>query len=57
MCLPVEVEMFCTQLQVLLVAVFSSALLAQVSGAPRRDMLAELLRADLANDKVSPLET
>lgn len=43
-----------SQIQVLLVAVFSPVLLVQVSGAPRRDMLVELLRADLANDKVSP---
>lgn len=41
------------QVQVLLVALFSSVLLVQVSSAPRRDMLTETLRADLANDKVS----
>lgn len=50
-----EVEMLCSQLQVLLVALFSSVLLVQVSGAPHRDMLTEILRADLANDKVSNL--
>lgn len=37
--------------QVLLVALLSSVLLGQVSGAPRRDMLT--LRADLSSDKVS----
>lgn len=41
------------QVQVLLVALFSSVLLVRVSSAPRRDMLTETLRADLANDKVS----
>lgn len=45
--------MLCPQVQVLLVALFSSVLLVQVSSAPRRDMLTETLRADLANDKVS----
>ncbi|XP_051285047.1 somatostatin-1A [Dicentrarchus labrax] len=40
-----------SQVQVLLVALFSSVLLVQVSGAPHRDMLTETLRADLANDK------
>lgn len=35
--------------QVLLVALLSSVLLGQVSGAPRRDMLT--LRADLSSDK------
>ncbi|XP_036967531.1 somatostatin-1A [Acanthopagrus latus] len=39
------------QVQVLLVALFSSVLLVRVSSAPRRDMLTETLRADLANDK------
>ncbi|XP_041821431.1 somatostatin-1A [Chelmon rostratus] len=39
------------QVQVLLVALFSSVLLVQVSGSPRRDMLTETLRADLADDK------
>ncbi|XP_076581491.1 somatostatin-1A [Chaetodon auriga] len=39
------------QVQVLLVVVFSSVLLVEVSGSPRRDMLTETLRADLANDK------
>ncbi|KAK5848314.1 hypothetical protein PBY51_005939 [Eleginops maclovinus] len=38
-----------SQVQILLVALFSSGLLVQVGGAPRRDMLA--LRADLATDK------
>ncbi|XP_029310825.1 somatostatin-1A [Cottoperca gobio] len=38
-----------SQVQVLLVALFSSVLQVQVSCAPRRDMLT--LRADLANDK------
>lgn len=47
-----EVEMLCSQVQVLLVALFSSVLLAQVSGTPRRDTLTEMLRADLSNDKV-----
>lgn len=41
-----------SQVKVLLVA-FSSVLLVQVSGAPRRDTLTETLRTDLANDKVS----
>lgn len=50
-----EVEMLCSQVQVLLVALFSSVLLAQVSGTPRRDTLTEMMRADLANDKVSNL--
>ncbi|XP_071388134.1 somatostatin-1A [Centroberyx affinis] len=40
-----------SQLQVLLVALLSSVLLVRVSGAPRRDMLTEMLRADLAKDK------
>ncbi|XP_038586360.1 somatostatin-1A [Micropterus salmoides] len=40
-----------SHVQVLLVALFSSVLLVQVSGAPRRDMLTETLRADLENDK------
>ncbi|XP_040887298.1 somatostatin-1A [Toxotes jaculatrix] len=40
-----------SQVRVLLVALFSSVLLVQVSGAPRRNMLTESLRADLANDK------
>ncbi|XP_064185003.1 somatostatin-1A isoform X3 [Anguilla rostrata] len=35
------------QLQVLLVALSASVLLAQVNGAPQRDMLAELLRTDV----------
>ncbi|XP_035267422.1 somatostatin-1A isoform X5 [Anguilla rostrata] len=34
-------------LQVLLVALSASVLLAQVNGAPQRDMLAELLRTDV----------
>lgn len=42
-----------SQVQVLLVALFSSVLLVQVSGAPHRDMLTETLNADLTNDKVS----
>ncbi|XP_070786127.1 somatostatin-1A [Enoplosus armatus] len=37
--------------QLLLVALFSSVLLVQVSGDLRRDMLTETLRADLSNDK------
>lgn len=37
---------------VLLVALFSSVLLVQVSGTTRRDMLTKILRSDLANDKV-----
>ncbi|XP_022616454.1 somatostatin-1-like [Seriola dumerili] len=40
-----------SQVQVLLVALSSSVLLVQVSGAPRRDMQTEILRADFANDK------
>ncbi|KAI3376397.1 hypothetical protein L3Q82_016877 [Scortum barcoo] len=43
--------MLCSQVQVLLVILFSSVLLVQVSSAPRRDMLTEALRAELANDK------
>nr|XP_046237644.1 somatostatin-1A isoform X1 [Scatophagus argus] len=43
--------MLCSQVQLLLVALFSSVLLVQVSGVPRRDMLTETLRADLASDK------
>uniref|UniRef100_A0A3B4VDF6 Somatostatin-1-like n=1 Tax=Seriola dumerili TaxID=41447 RepID=A0A3B4VDF6_SERDU len=35
-----------SQVQVLLVALSSSVLLVQVSGAPRRDMQTEILRAD-----------
>lgn len=46
-----EVEMLRSQVQVVLVALFSSVLLVQVNGAPSRDMLT--LRADLVNDKVS----
>lgn len=46
-------EMLLSQVQLLLVVLFSSVLLVQVSGAPRRDMLTETLRADLAGDKVS----
>ncbi|XP_049424365.1 somatostatin-1 [Epinephelus fuscoguttatus] len=46
-CSPSEVEML--RSQVLLVALLSSVLLGQVSGAPRRDMLT--LRADLSSDK------
>ncbi|XP_031154309.1 somatostatin-1A [Sander lucioperca] len=38
-----------SQVQVVLVALFSSVLLVQVNGAPSRDMLT--LRADLVNDK------
>ncbi|XP_031707367.1 somatostatin-1 [Anarrhichthys ocellatus] len=38
-----------SQVQVLVVALISSVVLVQVSGAPRRDMLT--LRADVANDK------
>lgn len=48
-----EVEMLCSLVQVLLVASFSSVLLVQVGGVPRTHVLAGLLRADLANDKVS----
>lgn len=48
-----EEEMLCSQVQVLLVASFSSVLLVQVGGAPRTHVLAGLLRADLADDKVS----
>ncbi|XP_071315533.1 somatostatin-1A [Trachinotus anak] len=40
-----------SQVQVLLVALFSFVLLVQVSGAPRRDMQTEILRADFANNK------
>ncbi|XP_026208876.1 somatostatin-1A [Anabas testudineus] len=43
--------MLLSQVQLLLAALFSSVLLVQVSAAPRRDMLTETLRADLANDK------
>ncbi|KAL3046353.1 somatostatin-1A [Trematomus bernacchii] len=42
-------EMLGSQVQILLVALFSSGLLVQVGAAPRRDMLA--LRAELATDK------
>ncbi|XP_034082199.1 somatostatin-1A [Gymnodraco acuticeps] len=42
-------EMLRSQVQILLVALFSSGLLVQVGAAPRRDMLA--LRAQLATDK------
>ncbi|XP_010766331.1 somatostatin-1 [Notothenia coriiceps] len=42
-------EMLRSQVQILLVALFSSGLLVQVGGAPRRDMLA--LRAQLATDE------
>ncbi|XP_078132439.1 somatostatin-1A [Sander vitreus] len=38
-----------SQVQVVLVSLFSSVLLVQVNGAPSRDMLT--LRADLVNDK------
>lgn len=41
---------------VLLVALFSSVLLVQVSGTTRRDMLTKILRSDLANDKVRASE-
>ncbi|XP_070849593.1 somatostatin-1A [Chaetodon trifascialis] len=37
--------------QVLLGVLLSSVLLVEVSGSPRRDMLTETLRADLASDK------
>eukprot|EP00064_Thunnus_orientalis_P016026 superscaffoldBa00003088_g16089 len=40
-----------SQVQVLLVALFSSVLLVRVSGAPPRDVLIETLRADLTKDK------
>ncbi|XP_070711074.1 somatostatin-1A [Pempheris klunzingeri] len=40
-----------SQVQVLLVVLFSSVLLVQVSGAPHTDMLTEALRADRANNK------
>lgn len=41
--------MLCSQLQVLLVALSASVLLAQVNGAPQRDMLAELLQTDVTD--------
>ncbi|KAM4611560.1 somatostatin-1 [Polymixia lowei] len=40
-----------SQLQVLLVGLFSSVLLVRVNTAPHRDILTELLRADLAKDE------
>ncbi|KAJ8338172.1 hypothetical protein SKAU_G00371380 [Synaphobranchus kaupii] len=40
--------MLCSQLQVLLVVLSASVLLAQVNRAPQRDMLAKLLRTDVA---------
>ncbi|KAK1153260.1 somatostatin-1-like [Acipenser oxyrinchus oxyrinchus] len=43
--------MLCCQLQVLLVAVSMSVLLAQASGAQQSDRLAELLRTDLPEEK------
>ncbi|KAM3857423.1 somatostatin-1A [Diretmus argenteus] len=43
-----------SQLQVFLVTVFSSVLLIRVGAAPNRDMLTEILRADLAQDKDVP---
>lgn len=42
----VQRKMLCSQIQVLLVALSASVLLARVSGAPHRDVLTELLRAD-----------
>lgn len=48
-CFLFEVEMLVSQVQVLLVALFSSVVLVQVSGAPRRDMQTEILRADFTN--------
>lgn len=49
-----SLKMLRSQLQVLLVALFCSVLLARVSGAPHTDMLTELLRADLSrNSEVS----
>ncbi|XP_029382798.1 somatostatin [Echeneis naucrates] len=39
------------EVQVLLVALFSSALLVPISGAPGRDTQTELMRADFANNE------
>lgn len=46
-------KMLRSQVQVLLLTLVSSELLVQVSCAPRRDVLTDILRADLAKDKVS----
>ncbi|XP_033863298.3 somatostatin-1 [Acipenser ruthenus] len=43
--------MLCSQLQILLVAVSVSVLLARASGALQSDRLAELLRTDLPEEK------
>ncbi|XP_006627411.3 somatostatin-1 [Lepisosteus oculatus] len=43
--------MLCSQLQVLLVALSVSVLLARVSGVPQRDRLADLLRAEVPEGK------
>lgn len=45
--------MLCSQIQIFIVVMFSSELLAEVSGAPRRGGLTEILRSsELADDKV-----
>lgn len=48
-----EVETMLSQVQLLLVASFSSMLLMEVSSAPRKHMPSELLPADPLKDKVS----
>lgn len=48
-----RLEMHRSQVQILMVVLFSSELLAQVSGAPRRDGLTDILRSsELADNKV-----
>ncbi|KAG9346381.1 hypothetical protein JZ751_006692, partial [Albula glossodonta] len=42
-------RMLCSQIQVLLVALSASVLLARANGAPNRDMLNELLQTDIAD--------
>lgn len=45
--------MVCSQVQLLLMALFSSMLLGEVSGVPPGEKLTEILRTEVANSKVS----
>lgn len=45
--------MVCSQVQLLLMALFSSMLLVEVSGVPPGEKLTEILRTEVANSKVS----
>ncbi|MEQ2302298.1 hypothetical protein AMECASPLE_005377 [Ameca splendens] len=46
-----EVEMFCSQIQVLLVALCSSMLVVHVTGAPQMNELTQTLQAELIADE------